>query len=150
MVITEFLEKNPGWKAKILATDIDTNMLRRGRAGVYRLEDMKTIPDEYHKYIDTNSQKGEERIVMKEKLRNLITFNPLNLLAQEWPMKQQFDFLFCRNVVIYFDKPTQSTLFSRYHKQMKERSWLFIGHSESLHNVSTDFKIIGRTVYERV
>ena len=150
MVVANFLEKNAGWDAKILATDIDTNMLQRGRAGIYRMDDLKAIPKDYQKFITIDKTKGEERIIMKDKLRNLITFNPLNLLASDWPMKQKFDVIFCRNVVIYFDKPTQKVLFKRYHQNMKDRSWLFVGHSESLHNVSDDFKLLSRTVYERV
>jgi chemotaxis protein methyltransferase CheR len=150
MVVAQFLEAHPAWRAKILATDIDTNMLRRGRAGVYRLEDMKTIPSAYHHYIDVEKKKGEERITMKDTIKKLITFNPLNLLDSAWPMSHPFDIIFCRNVVIYFDKPTQKTLFAHYEQHMKPQSWLFIGHSESLNNVSDSFESLGKTVYKRI
>jgi chemotaxis protein methyltransferase CheR len=78
----------------------------------------------------------------------LITFSPLNLL-QKWPMTGPFDVIFCRNVVIYFDKPTQRNLFDRYAEMLKPEGWLFIGHSESLLNVTDRFDLIGRTTYRR-
>jgi chemotaxis protein methyltransferase CheR len=86
---------------------------------------------------------------MNDELCSLITFAPLNLL-QKWPMKGPFDIIFCRNVVIYFDKPTQRKLFDRYADILKPNGWLFIGHSESLLNVTDRFDLVGRTIYRRV
>lgn len=149
MVLADFLEKNAGWDAKILATDIDTNMLKRGRSGSFRVEDMQSIPSRYHNYVSSKKREGEQGIVMSEKLQKLITFNHLNLLDSPWPMKGLFDIIFCRNVVIYFDKETQKPLFERYAKQMKPEGWLFIGHSESLFKVTDKFKLIGKTVYQK-
>jgi len=78
----------------------------------------------------------------------LITFKPLNLL-EEWPMKGPFDVIFCRNVVIYFDKPTQRRLFNRYADILKPGGWLIVGHSESLQNLTDRFELVGRTIYRR-
>ena len=78
----------------------------------------------------------------------MITFRQLNLM-HEWPMKRPFDIIFCRNVVIYFDKPTQKVLFDRYAKLLHEHGHLFVGHSESLFKVTDRFRLIGKTVYER-
>jgi chemotaxis protein methyltransferase CheR len=85
---------------------------------------------------------------MNDALRSLITFKPLNLL-NDWPMQGPFDAVFCRNVVIYFDKPTQRRLFDRYADILKPNGWLTVGHSESLQNLSDRFELVGRTVYRR-
>jgi chemotaxis protein methyltransferase CheR len=149
MVLADFLDKNKGFDAKILATDIDTNMLDRARSGAYRMEDLKSIPSVYHKYTSQKKREGEQGIMMADSIRQLITFNQLNLLDKHWPMKGLFDVIFCRNVVIYFDKETQRPLFDHYASQMKPQSWLFIGHSESLFKVSDKFELIGKTIYKK-
>ncbi len=133
------------WDAKILATDIDTNMLATGKAGVYSNSELDHIPSRYKDMVDIEGA----QLHMTQPLRDLITFNHLNLL-QPWPMKGQFDAVFCRNVVIYFDKPTQAKLFSRIADQMKPDGWLYIGHSENLTNVCDRFELCGRTIYRRI
>ncbi len=145
MVLASCLEKYKGWDAKILATDIDTSMLAHGRAGIYDDKDFEAIPSQYHRYV---TQQGRE-LLMKPAIKQLITFNPLNLL-EEWPMKGTFDIIFCRNVVIYFDTETQRKLFARYHKILKENGHIYIGHSENLLKVSQDFKSEGKTIYRPV
>ncbi len=137
-----------GWNAKILATDIDTNMLATGRAGLYTDSEYEEIPPVYRKYVErTGSQEGHMQ--MGSAIQSLISFKPLNLL-EAWPMQGPFDAIFCRNVVIYFDKPTKETLFERMADLLVPGGWLYIGHSENLHGISTRFKLIGRTTYQRV
>lgn len=135
------------WDARILATDIDTDMVTRGQAGIYDTRRADGIPPAYaNRFVDA----GEgDTIVMSDALRRLITFKPLNLL-HDWPMKGPFDIVFCRNVVIYFDKPTQARLFDRIADIMAPESWLYIGHSESLFKVTDRFELAGKTVYRRV
>ena len=84
----------------------------------------------------------------KDDLKNMITFKPLNLM-HEWPMKGPFDVIFCRNVVIYFNKQTQKTLFARIAQKMSSGSNLILGHSESLLNVNDEFSLLGKTIYEK-
>lgn len=127
---------------KILATDIDTNMLDIGRGGEYDAEWIAKIPQPLQaKYVNQNR--------MSEKLRSIISFKQLNLL-ESWPMKGKFDAIFCRNVVIYFDKPTQAKLFNRYADALKPKGLLYIGHSESMHNVCDRFKLVDKTTYQRI
>lgn len=131
---------------RILATDIDTAMLDTASAGIYSADDVGTIPDKYHKYIEATAKPGQRR--MADALRGMITFNHLNLL-EEWPIRGQFDVIFCRNVVIYFDKETKQTLFDRLADQLDPDGLLYIGHSENLHGVSDRFELVGRTIYRR-
>lgn len=133
------------WDARILATDIDTNMLQTGQTGEYNASDWKNIPAPYRNYAVTEG----ERIHMPDELKKLIAFKHLNLL-QHWPIKGPFDVIFCRNVVIYFDKPTQRKLFSRMADVLKPDGWLYIGHSENLTNVCDRFELCGRTIYRRI
>ena len=88
------------------------------------------------------------QVKVKPEVRELITFKQLNLM-HDWPMKGPFDFIFCRNVVIYFNKDTQKTLFKRFADLTADKGYLFIGHSESLFQVSTQYQLIGNTIYQR-
>lgn len=135
------------WDAKILATDIDTNMLDVGRSGEYGAEQLEKIPSAYHS--DIQCLDDGESIVMAEDLREMISFKQLNLL-EKWPMSGAFDAVFCRNVVIYFDKPTQKILFDRIANLIKPDGWLYIGHSENLHKVCDRFESIGHTIYRKI
>lgn len=133
----------PNWDVKILATDIDTSVLEKGRAGLYPGAELEKIPMKLRRFF-TRQENGEMQV--SEPLRRVVSFKPLNLL-EPWPMKGPFDAIFCRNVVIYFDKPTQRTLFARYAQLLKPQGWLYIGHSENLFNVSDAFELTGRTIY---
>jgi chemotaxis protein methyltransferase CheR len=135
------------WDARILATDIDTNMLDVGRKGEYPAEQGQKIPDPYKR--DLLRIKDSDLIQMSDSLKALIAFKTLNLL-EAWPMQGLFDAVFCRNVVIYFDKPTQAELFSRLAEVIKPDGWLYIGHSENLYKVSDRFELVGRTTYRKV
>jgi chemotaxis protein methyltransferase CheR len=135
------------WDARILATDIDTNMLNTGMEGVYPGDQLENIPAAYRG--DVKADASEARIRMSSDLKGLISFKPLNLL-EWWPMKGMFDVVFCRNVVIYFDKPTQAKLFNRMADLIQPGGWLYIGHSENLFKVCDRFELVGRTIYRKV
>ena len=145
MVTKKVFDKQKNWDAKILATDIDTNMLATGDAGEYNISELENIPSEYR----TLFSKNKEHISMSNELKELIAFKHLNLL-ENWTMKGKFDVIFCRNVVIYFDKPTQKKLFNRMADILSPKGWLYIGHSESLYNVCDRFDLSGRTIYQKV
>jgi chemotaxis protein methyltransferase CheR len=134
------------WDVKILATDLDTNVLDKGRSGLYSAERGDSVPAAYRQFMKLD--KPSEQIKIKDEVRNLITFNQLNLL-QDWPMKGLFDVIFCRNVVIYFDAPTQKKLFDRYAQHSADKAYLFIGHSENLHKICDRYQGLGRTIYQK-
>jgi chemotaxis protein methyltransferase CheR len=135
--------------AQIIATDIDTNVLNTAAAGVYPMERVdKMSPERLKKYFlrGTGAQAGMVRL--RPELRKLITFRQLNLLADQWQLNGQFDVIFCRNVMIYFDKPTQSKILAKFVPLMKPDALLFAGHSENFLYVSDALKLRGKTVYE--
>lgn len=140
------LKELAGYDVRILATDIDTNVLATGREGLFPQEQWEKIPTPLRRYVRHDEMTGT--IEMAEELRRMVAFKPLNLL-EPWPVRGPFDAIFCRNVVIYFDKPTQRTLFARFAELLKPGGWLYIGHSENLFNVSDAFEPVGRTIYRK-
>jgi chemotaxis protein methyltransferase CheR len=135
--------------AQIIATDIDTNVLATGANGVYPLERIeKMSPERLKKFFLRGKGAQEGFVRVRPELRKMVTFKQLNLLADGWPVSGQFDVIFCRNVMIYFDKPTQSKILSRFVPLMKPHALLFAGHSENFLYVSDALKLKGKTVYE--
>lgn len=145
------LENLPaGWTAKILATDIDTQVLDIAANGVYELNRINGIPEEHLKrWFKKGTGSQINKVKVKPELRQMITFKQLNLM-QDWPIKIPFDFIFCRNVFIYFDRETKKTLAAKYSNLLTIDSCLFIGHSESLQQVADQFELIGNTIYRKV
>lgn len=138
------------WDVKILATDLDANVVAHGKRGVYSQDRIDGLPAAVQKRW-FSAGKGENAGLVKVKpaLQEMITFKRLNLL-HEWPMTGPFDLIFCRNVVIYFDKPTQSSLFDRYADILVPEGHIFIGHSETLFKVTDRFASLGNTIYRRL
>ena len=139
------ITKAKGWDARILATDIDSTMLDTGKSGNYPLMMEERIPAKYKKYVTIDA--ATDRMQVDSALTAYITFNYLNLMDDRWPMKGPFDVIFCRNVLIYFDKETQAKLLKRYAQLLAPGGWLYIGHSENLGQVAPLFDQCGRTTY---
>lgn len=134
---------------EIVATDIDTKVLATAANGIYKDDRIKGLSEKRKKDFllkGTGANAGTIRV--KKELRDLITFKQLNLLESQWPLKDTFDVMFCRNVMIYFDKPTQKKILKRFIPLMKPDALLFAGHSENFLYVSDDLKLLGKTVYE--
>jgi chemotaxis protein methyltransferase CheR len=138
------------WDIKILATDLDSEVLARGQRGLYgadRVRDMNSARRQ--RFFRETTHNGQTAFQVTPELQSLITFKQLNLM-NPFPMKGPLDAIFCRNVVIYFDKDTQRDLFGRMAQLQQPGAVLFLGHSESLFKVSTDYSLIGKTIYRRV
>jgi chemotaxis protein methyltransferase CheR len=135
---------------RILATDIDTEVLTRAARGVYSEEAIDEVPAPYRKYFQPNTE-GEKagQVFVDPAVQKLISFRQLNLLGP-WPFKGLFDVIFCRNVMIYFDGPTKAKLVERFTQQIKPGGTLYIGHSESIHGGHPGLELVGRTIYRRV
>jgi chemotaxis protein methyltransferase CheR len=133
----------------IIATDIDTNVLATGASGIYAMDRLEKMADERAKRFFLRGKGDQQGMVrIRPELRQMITFKQLNLLADSWPLSGQFDIIFCRNVMIYFDKVTQGKILARFVPLMKPDALLFAGHSENFLYVSDAFKLRGKTVYE--
>ena len=150
MVLAEALERcGSTLDAKILATDLSPQALAAAREGVYALERLEGVSEERRRrWFLRGEGQFEGLACVHPRLRELVSIMPLNLL-HEWPMQGPFDAIFCRNVVIYFDQPTKQKLFRRYAGLLPPGGLLFLGHSESMHGLSDDFELVGRTVYRK-
>ncbi|MFK7977123.1 MAG: protein-glutamate O-methyltransferase CheR [Halioglobus sp.] len=150
MVLREEIPDIDAMDIRILATDIDSEVLAKARSGVYGDNRIESLDEATKRRWFTYESEGKrQNVLVAPELQRLIRFNRLNLMAQ-WPMKGTFDVIFCRNVVIYFDKPTQRTLFSRFTQALHPEGRLVIGHSETLHGVSDSLELIGKTIYRRI
>jgi chemotaxis protein methyltransferase CheR len=149
MIAAETLPSSPRWDLKILATDIDSEVIAAASSGIYPIDRMSSVsPERLKRFFQKGSGDNQGCAVAKQELKSLITFKTLNLL-QGWPMKGPFDLIFCRNVMIYFDQPTREKLVNRYSEMLVPGGYLCIGHSESIHAGSAPFKLVGKTIYRR-
>jgi chemotaxis protein methyltransferase CheR len=149
MTVCEAMPEIAQWNAKILATDLDTNMVQRGSDGVYPAKGLEGIStDIQQKYFSLLRGGTQDSLQAEGRIRKLLTFKPLNLMGA-WPLKGPFDAIFCRNVMIYFDQPTKTTLINRFAELLKPGGWLYVGHSESLMQGTTPFDLTGRTIYKK-
>jgi chemotaxis protein methyltransferase CheR len=147
MAVSAVLPMAPRCDVKILATDIDTNMVSVAQAGVYDAKRIEAIPPRFRLRHVTEADGDQGR--MSDELKALITFKSLNLF-DKWPMRGPFDVIFCRNVMIYFDKPSQDALFNRFADYLPVGGILMIGHSETVPASNTRLVRCGRTAYRRV
>ncbi|MPQ75679.1 protein-glutamate O-methyltransferase CheR [Hydrogenovibrio sp. JE_KL2] len=139
----------PGWDAKVIATDLDTNVVNTASSGVYKVDRLKGVSEARKKnWFMKGKGSNDGYVKVKPDLQSIIEFGQINLM-NEWPIKDQIDVIFCRNVVIYFDKETQSKLFNRYADLLREKGYLFVGHSESLYKVCDRFELLGKTIYQK-
>lgn len=129
---------------RILATDIDTNMLARGREGGYSASVLSGIPTNLHKWLEV--ERHAETFSIGPVAKKLVRFNELNLLGS-WPMRVKFDIIFCRNVMIYFDEATQNRIWSCFADVLQPHGVLCIGHSERIATDSQPFELVAQTAY---
>jgi len=151
MVLASSMPDLRRWDARILATDIDTNMVETAKRGTYAADSAQSIPPSLRERFArrTRGEDGEAKIVMEDELKRLITFKPLNLL-EPWPMKGPFDAIFCRNVLIYFDRVGRTQVIENFARLLAPDGFLYLGHSESLYGVSSSFRQSGPTIYRRL
>ena len=150
MTLIESLGSRAGM-ASVLATDIDTQVLAKGQAGVFTVEQVsKLSPERLKRFFlkGTGAQAGKVRV--RPEVAAMVKFTRLNLLDPQWALKEPFDAIFCRNVMIYFDKPTQGKILQRFAPLMKPHGLLFAGHSENFSFANQTFRLRGQTVYELV
>ena len=148
MAMSEALPDD-SWDCRILATDIDTDVLAKAERGIYPMERVASIPQSrLQQWFSRGSGANQGLARVAPELREMITFRQLNLM-EEWPVRGPIDVLFCRNVVIYFDKETQRHIFDKFAERMAADACIFIGHSESLFKITNRFDLIGQTIYRK-
>ena len=132
----------------IFASDLDTNVLATAAKGVYPVERVEKLsPERLRRFFLKGTGAQEGYVAVRPELKQLIQFQRINLLESNWPVKGPIDVIFCRNVMIYFDKPTQYKILSRFAPMMQPEGVMFAGHSESFLHAADLFKSLGKTVY---
>ena len=149
IALRESLPETGGWDVRILATDIDSAVLSKAAEAVYPAERVAGVEQgRLRRWFQRGRGARSGMVRLKPEIRSLVEFYQLNLI-QEWAMSEPMDFIFCRNVMIYFDKKTRVKLVERYANNLCDGGYLFIGHSESLFNLTDRFELIGNTIYRK-
>lgn len=148
MTAIEALGANPQFK--LMASDIDSKVLATATQGVYRRENLKNISESQLQKFFLRGKAGNSGMVrVKPELQRMVDFIIVNLIRDDWPFREPFDVVFCRNVMIYFDAPTQRKVLERIHRVMVPGGLLFVGHAENFSESRDLFVLKGKTVYER-
>lgn len=148
MVLDEYFRERSGWQFKLLATDIDTDVLAAAQRGIYTVDEILDVPERLkQRYLLRGSRDQKQFVSVRPELRQQVTFRQLNLISEPWPLKTRFDVIFCRNVIIYFDRPTQERLISRLADQLRPGGYLLLGHSENIPWSAERFDPLGSTIY---
>ncbi len=150
MTVFNHIKPDSGWDIKILATDISTRILRKAIDGQYKKELLSDVPPEITSAHFSKVRVGNTNCyIAKDHLKEIITFRRFNLMTEKFPFKYPFDFIFCRNVMIYFDPETQEQLVAKFYNCLPQNGHLFIGHSETLSKGKSAFKYIQPAVYQK-
>jgi chemotaxis protein methyltransferase CheR len=151
MFLSEYREANLGLRFSVLASDISSRVLEAARTAIYDEEKAKPIPEELKKkYLLRSKDKSRGLVRICPELRALVTFQRINLMDRRYGIEGAMDVIFCRNVIIYFDRPTQEKLVGRLARCLREGGYLFMGHSETLMGMDLPLKSAAPTVYKKV
>ena len=149
MVLSDFAEKNRSFKFKILATDISTKVIEHGRIAIYSKERIDPIPMKMkQKYLLKSKDPAKKVVRIIPELRSKVIFRRLNFL-DNFRLKEKVEVIFCRNVVIYFDRDIQKKLVEKFYEQLVPGGFLFMGHSETINGLNTKFRTVAPTVYQK-
>jgi chemotaxis protein methyltransferase CheR len=150
MTLYDGIQSPAQWDIKILASDLSTRVLAKAAAGTYDEERVRAVPpDTVKRHFLRGRGESADLIKVKPHLMEMIHFQRMNLMDDRFPIKTPLDLIFCRNVMIYFDHPTQETLVNKFHHYLKPGGYLFIGHSESLQWVKHPFEAVAPTIYRK-
>ncbi|PCE26299.1 chemotaxis protein CheR [Paraburkholderia acidicola] len=149
MTLIEALGEQAARQASVLATDVDTQVLAKAEAAVYQLEQVTHLaPERLKRFFLKGTGAHAGLVKVRPEVRAMVRFERLNLTDRDYALRTPFDAIFCRNVMIYFDKPTQAQVLARFEPLLKPGGLLFAGHSENFTYVSQAFRLRGQTVYE--
>ena len=147
MVVEDFVSRHPGMRYRIMATDISTRVLAQAKRGVYADERVTKVPTPFlKKYFQKGVGNSDGYVKVKDELRRMVHFDRFNLMG-DFPWRAAIDVIFCRNVMIYFNRETQQELVSKFHEALTPGGYLFIGHSESISGLKHNFTQVDATAY---
>ncbi|MBA4373159.1 MAG: chemotaxis protein CheR [Thermodesulfovibrio sp.] len=150
MVLSAFAEQCRGLKFMILATDISTKVLSKATRAVYEMKAVEPVPPAMKKkYLLRSKDRTRDLVRIAPELRALVRFRRLNFMEGDFGMREPMDIIFCRNVIIYFDRPTQERLLNRFCEHLLPGGYLFMGHSETLNGLDVPLAPVGSTVYRK-
>ena len=148
--MSEYSAKNPGFDFSILGTDISTLMLKKAHAAIYTEDMVSMIPMEIKKKYLLKSKEREKKLIrINNILRNKVKFQRINFMDDHYSVNEQFDIIFCRNVLIYFDRETQEKVINKLCNYLRTEGYFFLGHSESITNLNVPLKQLKPTVYSK-
>ncbi|MBU8913671.1 MAG: protein-glutamate O-methyltransferase [Spirochaetales bacterium] len=151
MVLSEFAEQHRRFEFTILATDLSTAVLDKGRTGVYEASKIEPVPlASRRKYLLRSKDSGKKLVRVVPGLRELVTFKRLNLLAERYSVDVAQHIVFFRNVIIYFDRETQEKVITRVCRHLRQGGYLFVGHSETLFGMDVPLEQVAPTIYRRL
>lgn len=151
MVLEEYRVSEPGFKYRIVASDISTSALETAESGVYQADKILPVPLSYRKkYLLRSRDPTRDEVRVKKELRDKVSFLRLNFMDGSFPFNGMFDVIFCRNVIIYFDRPTQERLLATMCRYLAVGAYLILGHSETLTGMNLPLRSVAPTVYERL
>jgi chemotaxis protein methyltransferase CheR len=149
ITLIEALGERAAASARVIATDIDTSVLARAEAGVFSQEQVSRLsPERLRRFFHKGTGANAGKVRVRAEVAAMVKFSRLNLLDRAWPVTAPVDAIFCRNVMIYFDKPTQKAILDRFVPLLKPGGLLFAGHSENASLVNQAFRSLGHTVYD--
>jgi chemotaxis protein methyltransferase CheR len=150
MVLSEYAEAHPGFRFRIQATDISTVVLARAQMGIYTTDAVEPVPTlMQRKYLMRSRERGADRVRVVPELRKLVEFRRLNFMDADYGVEEKVDGVFCRNVIIYFDRPTQERILGKLASYLKPGGYMFVGHSETLHDMNLPLEALGPALYRR-
>ena len=150
MVLSDYAAANQGFKFSILASDICTQVIQKASSAIYGEDRTDTIPlSMKKKYLLRSKDRSKGLVRIAPELRSSVSFKRVNFMDEQFGIQEHQDAIFCRNVVIYFDKPTQAALMKKFHRQLVTGGYLFIGHSETLNGLDVPFTQVANTVYRK-
>lgn len=150
MVVADFLGINkPNWNMQILATDLSVLALRHGIEASYPRESIDELSPQWVKSYFQNDPKNTENVLVRPIIKDEVVFRRLNLIGDTFNFKNKFHFIFCRNVMIYFDESTKNNLIRKYYDLLEVGGYLFIGMSETIDKSASDFKYVLPSIYRK-
>lgn len=150
MVLSEFARQNEGFRFQILASDISTQVLERASKGIYTADKVQTVAESLKKrYLLRSRDPESNQVRIVPELRAMVSFKRVNFMDDDFGLRESFDIIFCRNVIIYFDRPTQQTLLQRLCEHLDDGRYIFMGHSETLHGMNLPLTQKAPAVYRK-